>query len=694
MEDCCIVSLPRLPTPPVLELRLSKEALRSSVELDPESCEQQLLEAKYGIMAARTQLGLDVWSLAAQEANLYELVPTVAAVAPLSRAFFKMAELIHVFHLVPPPSFAPSFDSAHLCEGPGGFVEATVAWRAQLIGRQGGKAEPAAGEEAPVFLARDEGTSAPPGFQTGGASCSPGAPAIAGSSRQENGSGTEAIPAPGEAGLRRWKRKVWERGEGHSSGSGDVEGLLLCRGHGGGKEEEEEEEKEEEELGGLCEPGASTGTDTVHDARHSQEPEMGQRNDRWFAISLKPDRPPPLAERALGMIGSVGPPGMAESRLKSGGALNACLAARREASQATGTDATWHLSSSPARSCSTGGLERECSLDGQSEEESMSLRRAGGCEGHVHFGADGSGNLMVPDNIRAFRDHVRAATGGRGVQLVTADGAFDVSSDFGAQEALHARLVFCQLLCALEIQAGPRCLMHLLALLAEGGSMVLKLFDSFSAASATVLHLICSAYREARLVRLRTTRACNSERYVVAAGFLGCHCKCTTPSAHLAAGKAEAAGGTSPEPAQEASQSCGSASASRSEGLCRMHLTRSLWSLLDSWHGMGPDGKSVAPMLARPWEGALLDAMRRFNGYVVSQQVRSIGEAISTCTDLADELPPQRPVKRRQVAVARRLKLMRQSCERRQPALKLCATLGVPVGDKKHAPMSWAPKGR
>ena len=76
------------------------------------------------------------WELAKKMVNMYELVythnderlpPSLSIVVPLSRSFFKMVEIMDVLQFF--KDIPTKFSSAHIAEGPGGFIQAlyTVA---------------------------------------------------------------------------------------------------------------------------------------------------------------------------------------------------------------------------------------------------------------------------------------------------------------------------------------------------------------------------------------------------------------------------------------------------------------------------------------------------------------------------------------------------------------------------------------
>jgi hypothetical protein len=132
------------------------------------------------------------------------------------------------------------------------------------------------------------------------------------------------------------------------------------------------------------------------------------------------------------------------------------------------------------------------------------LRRTG-ARVHVHAGADGTGDLYRAANV----EHFVAACGGDGAcGLVTADGGFDFSGDFNAQEDSSMQLVACQAYAALRLQR-------------RGGALVLKVFDAASAETIAVLLALRQSYDKVRLVKPFSSRPANSERYALCTGFNG-----------------------------------------------------------------------------------------------------------------------------------------------------------------------------
>jgi 23S rRNA U2552 (ribose-2'-O)-methylase RlmE/FtsJ len=108
----------------------------------------------------------------------------------------------------------------------------------------------------------------------------------------------------------------------------------------------------------------------------------------------------------------------------------------------------------------------------------------------------------------AQADAFVARVGGASCRLVTADGGFDFSAGgYNEQEQQCARLLAAQVALALRLQA-------------RGGALLLKCFDAFTPATQGVLWLLTRAYARVSLLKPFTSRPANSERYVLAAGFL------------------------------------------------------------------------------------------------------------------------------------------------------------------------------
>ncbi len=136
--------------------------------------------------------------------------------------------------------------------------------------------------------------------------------------------------------------------------------------------------------------------------------------------------------------------------------------------------------------------------------KTSSLRRLGSAV-TVHAGADGTGDLYSAANVHSFAE---ACGGGGSCALVTADGGFDFSGDFNAQEDSSLRLLVSQAYSALLLQA-------------PGGAFVLKVFDAASAETIALLQGLRRSYADVRLVKPLSSRPANSERYALCTGFVG-----------------------------------------------------------------------------------------------------------------------------------------------------------------------------
>jgi 23S rRNA U2552 (ribose-2'-O)-methylase RlmE/FtsJ len=124
----------------------------------------------------------------------------------------------------------------------------------------------------------------------------------------------------------------------------------------------------------------------------------------------------------------------------------------------------------------------------------------------LHYGKDGTGNLYNITNIDAFVAHV----GQSSCQLITADGGFDFSTDFGNQEETCAKLLLCEIYCSLR-------------LVAVGGAIVCKFFDMQLPITQQLVQCLAHTFHTVTITKPSCSRLANSERYVVAEKYHGLH---------------------------------------------------------------------------------------------------------------------------------------------------------------------------
>jgi len=123
---------------------------------------------------------------------------------------------------------------------------------------------------------------------------------------------------------------------------------------------------------------------------------------------------------------------------------------------------------------------------------------------HITYGVDGTGNLYNVDNIK----FLSKLTGGKNsVDLITADGGFDFSSDFNNQEEMCFKLVLCEILSALYLQK-------------IGGTFILKIFDIFNDKTFRLVQILHKCYRYVHIIKPFTSRPANSEKYLVCTEFM------------------------------------------------------------------------------------------------------------------------------------------------------------------------------
>ena len=95
-----------------------------------------------------------------------------------------------------------------------------------------------------------------------------------------------------------------------------------------------------------------------------------------------------------------------------------------------------------------------------------------------------------------------------GADLVTADGGFDYSIEYNYQEQSSCKLIFSQIICALQCQK-------------ISGSFICKFFDFNSYFTTEMLYLLYTVYESVVIYKPYTSRIANSEKYIVCNGFKG-----------------------------------------------------------------------------------------------------------------------------------------------------------------------------
>ncbi|XP_073321288.1 cap-specific mRNA (nucleoside-2'-O-)-methyltransferase 2 [Pagrus major] len=121
------------------------------------------------------------------------------------------------------------------------------------------------------------------------------------------------------------------------------------------------------------------------------------------------------------------------------------------------------------------------------------------------FGSDNTGNIMSQKHLLELQAFVANM---RRVDLVTADGSFDCQENPDEQEALVASLHYCEVTAAL-------------LLLSPGGSFVLKMFTLYEHSSVCLLYLLNCCFRSVSVFKPATSKAGNSEVYVVCLNYDG-----------------------------------------------------------------------------------------------------------------------------------------------------------------------------
>ncbi|RXM33583.1 Cap-specific mRNA (nucleoside-2'-O-)-methyltransferase 2 [Acipenser ruthenus] len=121
------------------------------------------------------------------------------------------------------------------------------------------------------------------------------------------------------------------------------------------------------------------------------------------------------------------------------------------------------------------------------------------------FGSDDTGDIMIQKHLLELQRFTKSM---RSIDLVTADGSFDCQGNPDEQEAIVAPLHYC------EAVSG-------LMLLSSGGSFVLKMFTLYEHSSVCLLYLLNCCFKTVHVFKPATSKAGNSEVYVVCVEYIG-----------------------------------------------------------------------------------------------------------------------------------------------------------------------------
>jgi hypothetical protein len=126
---------------------------------------------------------------------------------------------------------------------------------------------------------------------------------------------------------------------------------------------------------------------------------------------------------------------------------------------------------------------------------------------HICDGTDGTGNILIKENQDFFVNLVRTNYP-QGAHVYSADGGFDFSSDYNAQEDVIFPLLLAEAILGIRV-------------LAKGGCLILKCFDTTERPTIDLLWLLSQCFREWIIMKPHTSRSGNAERYFVGKDFVG-----------------------------------------------------------------------------------------------------------------------------------------------------------------------------
>lgn len=120
------------------------------------------------------------------------------------------------------------------------------------------------------------------------------------------------------------------------------------------------------------------------------------------------------------------------------------------------------------------------------------------------FGDDYDGNILKDSNIRSLIEYCKNL--GSPVNLVTCDGSIDCLDQPENQEVHTSKLHIAEFIVSL-------------AILAENGSLILKMFTFYEPSSISMLYVLNCCFEEVHVFKPATSKEGNSEVYVIGIGY-------------------------------------------------------------------------------------------------------------------------------------------------------------------------------
>uniref|UniRef100_A0A6C0IY69 Ribosomal RNA methyltransferase FtsJ domain-containing protein n=1 Tax=viral metagenome TaxID=1070528 RepID=A0A6C0IY69_9ZZZZ len=123
---------------------------------------------------------------------------------------------------------------------------------------------------------------------------------------------------------------------------------------------------------------------------------------------------------------------------------------------------------------------------------------------NLFYGKDNTGDLYNPDNIKELFKKFKKNK----IDLATADGGFDYSSNYQTQEQSSYKLIVCEIISALGC-------------LKEGGNFVIKIFDIHTKFTLKIIYFLTKYFKKVLIDKPVTSRNLNSEKYLICLNFVG-----------------------------------------------------------------------------------------------------------------------------------------------------------------------------